>query len=1681
MPPQQSQTLSVESARQLVEGIAEEHGYLGEDVYSTMPPKARQKVENAMKKKDLMIGSSVMTLAKNLYNSSARFVFELLQNAEDNAYSNARGRSEAPFVSFHIHPRRIVLECNEDGFTPDNLTAICDVGKSSKTGAQGYIGEKGIGFKSVFMVAWKARIQSNAFSFSFLHKPGDSGMGMVTPVCEDLQDSTPYPGTRITLFLHEHGSPETLTKQRETTLQQFRELQATVLLFMKNLRKIEVKEYDENEQETSSTLFSKENLLYRATLRKVVISGGETKEEIKHYHVTKRKVSNLAKSENRTYTDAEIESRAFSQGEVILAFPLMLDSTPVVEPQDVFAFLPIRNMGFPFLIQADFVTDASRQDVVKTSARNMTLLQAVSQTFVLAVSEFCKHRTLRYQWMRYLPTHTGISSDGFWQEVLKGIDYHLARTAALWTRSHKRLRYIRNVRQLPPNMLDNNGDPLLPDLAAEQYLAREYLPGDLKLLSKHGLCHMSQKDFVDRVRIDLDRGESSIMRSPNTGDEWHSRVAKVLVAAYSSFPEILKGLALVPLRDSSWGSRMFGNKIRFSHINGLLIPSNPFLQLVDPAAEGNNDRKLLFETLGVQKPEVTDIRRTLITSRPDATISRTDLAFLYLTAHLDQANEHAFTYSGLSLMDWNRTAKPAKGHTFYFPDDDPYGAQKLLQLTDHDNAESGTAVVDAAVLHPSYMTDCPAQPEKETRTWKAWLREMWRVRDAIPLTAGGILSPECLYVAENRPDMFIAFLLRYWKLDGGKISGNKALSAELLKLKVLCEKGSRIPLSSTYVRTPSLAYADNFLRPKEFFPWLKHDASLLSGPEFSPIGDLAQALRFGCPSSEIQFLLLVLFWIMANHPKAKDIPDIDRIYHLYTRIQNRYTESDNSNTHRETIRLYFTSRNVIYVPAYGHQPACWAMAESCVWNAPPDMEVKHPLQSRYRDIPKAKHLAEFFCSTVGIPDATIDDILAELCRLKSVHNAAFEEVHTLYIELDKRRGEMDSAVSDKLRNEFETHQLIFYETNGAISWLRPTHCLWSTVTDIKGMVALNDLYEDLPNFFIELLGVRTLTIQMVYDKLIQQAGDSPVEDVKETIWLLNSYIQDEQDVPNNKALLKSKVFPVAHPNGSVRLCSAAVDFAVTDRKHLFDWFSGKAKILDFDVDDTARLEPFIRWTGLDSRYLSSTVKEISALCGDSHRPLSSPGREIAPKAHGLLRIAVHFKSPRVKKGEQAFYDQLKNIIVRETDGISSEVHLNQDGKDIKVECSKSELHLQDAESGLTVYVPEDEGAQYLCFLDKVAPALLEWILTDPVTGICEQPAVRAQDAVSKVLQAESRYVALTLERAGIMNVDTVDDSSSSEPEPDIPNRPSTALDTPGLPQDDRQSTSWETGSRTVYEESVSDDVEEIITTFSRASLTPHGTSHRVFNSQTIPGPGRIGAEVESRDLDADYRTLLQNVVIVAQSTAFPAHDVSTVAAPEEYPWYLPTHPVARLSTLDKSQRDVLVGASGELFVFELLSRLNPALPGFSQANWQSTIRKYASIHEDYADLLPWSGRETADIRYTDTEGVFTSLLITKGYLSESWAGKTPEYYLEVKSTTSSVDTRFFMSDSQYHRMHTIGDTMSDSGNKSAVYVIFRVFNVGTGSTSLQVYVNPGLMEQRNELTFTAENWSVVPGPALYST
>ena len=274
------------------------------------------------------------SLATNLYSKDTRFVFELIQNAEDNNYGAARDK---PFLTFRLCPESIVVDSNEDGFTEPNVRAICSTGESTKSGSTGYIGEKGIGFKSVFKVASKVHIQSEPFSFFFEHTRGDGGLGMVTPVFEHNHlISSPNIRTRMTLTL---ANPS----EAEKVATEFEGLPETLLLFLTKLQKISMLKAAEEPHDDSETTYSKEEDLmqHRATLTKTLVEnrGPERlrRSTVSVYQIKSRLLTNLPHHHARPHSN---------QAEVRLAFPLDKKSIPIIQQQHVFAFLPIRQVGF---------------------------------------------------------------------------------------------------------------------------------------------------------------------------------------------------------------------------------------------------------------------------------------------------------------------------------------------------------------------------------------------------------------------------------------------------------------------------------------------------------------------------------------------------------------------------------------------------------------------------------------------------------------------------------------------------------------------------------------------------------------------------------------------------------------------------------------------------------------------------------------------------------------------------------------------------------------------------------------------------------------------------------------------------------------------------------------------------------------------------------------------------------------------------------------------------------------------------------------------------------------------------------------------------------------------------------------------------------------------------------------
>jgi hypothetical protein len=99
----------------------------------------------------------------NRYDSSAHFVFELLQNAED-ALKRRKGWSGSREVRFNLTPTSLRIAHYGNPFTLEDVKGVCGVGETTKDLTD--IGRFGIGFKSVYAITERPEVHSGEEDFA---------------------------------------------------------------------------------------------------------------------------------------------------------------------------------------------------------------------------------------------------------------------------------------------------------------------------------------------------------------------------------------------------------------------------------------------------------------------------------------------------------------------------------------------------------------------------------------------------------------------------------------------------------------------------------------------------------------------------------------------------------------------------------------------------------------------------------------------------------------------------------------------------------------------------------------------------------------------------------------------------------------------------------------------------------------------------------------------------------------------------------------------------------------------------------------------------------------------------------------------------------------------------------------------------------------------------------------------------------------------------------------------------------------------------------------------------------------------------------------------------------------------------------------------------------------------------
>ncbi|XP_078441765.1 histidine kinase-, DNA gyrase B-, and HSP90-like ATPase family protein [Wolffia australiana] len=754
-----------------------------------------------LKKQHARLGRALYCLSHELYSQDSHLLLELVQNADDNTYPEVN----EPTLVFILEADAIVILNNERGFSAENIKALCDIGNSTKRGSSaGYIGHKGIGFKSVFRVTDAPEIHSNGFHVKFDVSEGP--IGFVLPTVIPPRDTGLY-GREISSEL---GRDDALCwntcivlpfrsklKQRSGTSSiksMFSDLHPSLLLFLHRLECIMFK----NTLNGSLVVMKKQSL-------------GDGMVKVSY---GKEKMNWLVVRQNLRAT---VSRPGVQTTEIALAFTLHETDSGEYEPyltqQPAFAFLPLRTYGLKFIIQGDFILPSSREEIDGNSAWNQWLLSEFPLLFVNAEARFvalpcfrkCPGKAVS-AFMSFVPKAGEVH--GFFSHLPQMIVSKLRASRCLLLDGGE-IEWV-----LPCKVLrgwDEKARTLLSDGLLHRHLDLGFLDRHI-MLSDSLAKALGVRDYGPKVLTDV---LSSVCQDRNGVKElgfswlfnWVVAISSALSHSSAEYQlqnagteaeviEELHRIPFIPLADGSYGSIaegpiwlpgvMFGagfenmRDLHFPRLYAKLRMVNPdFLSLGHDNREDESKTDTIVRFLqkfGVQQLSVHDVIVSHILPAVSATQCSKeedkDLLVEYLSyvmLHFQNACSNCLTQRNRIISDLQKSRIvlssngckcPAEGPLHFSTEfGNPFKIDKLIESNDN----KWILVDDIYLKHYSIGSSAPMLIE-----WRKFFRELGvsdfvqvvrvekQVKDLETTTGGSLpndFSSESQFIAWESPEL----------------------------------------------------------------------------------------------------------------------------------------------------------------------------------------------------------------------------------------------------------------------------------------------------------------------------------------------------------------------------------------------------------------------------------------------------------------------------------------------------------------------------------------------------------------------------------------------------------------------------------------------------------------------------------------------------------------------------------------------------------------------------------------------------------------------------------------------------------------------------------------------------------------------------------------------------------------
>lgn len=338
---------------------------------------------------------SLYALSKDLYTDSIRFIYELLQNADDSNIGESKVK-----VSVRLIGNNLVIAHNGKPFDERDIQGICAVNNGTKKQETDKTGFKGIGFKSVFGQSDKVTVFSSGeyfrFDESYLHDWKWAG----------TQESWEEQSRRLFKFPWQIIPISTKPEEVQPDIHQYligTDFTVATIVEITNIKEAEIA-INELSDKVDMFLFLKniEEINFNLGIQKVIritpteenetllTLNGETKAKYLLKHIVLSVPASVKKS---IAGDTNVPEKLKLADNIEISFAAKVGDNgleTISSSQSLlYAYLPTeeRRYKLPILVNAAFLTTANRETLHADSAWNQWLFYSLSKELFIWIAE----------------------------------------------------------------------------------------------------------------------------------------------------------------------------------------------------------------------------------------------------------------------------------------------------------------------------------------------------------------------------------------------------------------------------------------------------------------------------------------------------------------------------------------------------------------------------------------------------------------------------------------------------------------------------------------------------------------------------------------------------------------------------------------------------------------------------------------------------------------------------------------------------------------------------------------------------------------------------------------------------------------------------------------------------------------------------------------------------------------------------------------------------------------------------------------------------------------------------------------------------------------------------------------------------------------------------------------------